>query len=174
TYNLPRFLNTRLPAKEEDFAMISFRRVCAAALASLALAATLGGQTPKPAPTPKATLASEMPATLKPVTTSFDYERRSVMIPMRDGVRLHTVILVPKGAKNAGMLLTRTPYDADAMTKPQSPHLGPSIEGYDNATDVIVEGGYIRVIQDVRGKHGSEGDYVMNRPLRGPLNPTNV
>jgi predicted acyl esterase len=69
-----------------------------------------------------------MPATLKPVTTSFDYERRSVMIPMRDGVRLHTVILVPKGAKNAGMLLTRTPYDADSMTKPQSPHLGPVLE----------------------------------------------
>jgi hypothetical protein len=46
--------------------------------------------------------------------------------------------------------------------------------GYDNATDVIVEGGYIRVVQDVRGKYGSEGDYVMNRPLRGPLNPTTV
>jgi predicted acyl esterase len=43
-----------------------------------------------------------------------------------------------------------------------------------NATDVIVEGGYIRVVQDVRGKHGSEGDYVMNRPLRGPQNPTPV
>ena len=37
--------------------------------------------------------------------------------------------------------------------------------------DVIVEGGYIRVVQDVRGKYGSEGDYVMNRPLHGPLNP---
>ncbi|MGC2467176.1 MAG: CocE/NonD family hydrolase, partial [Candidatus Acidiferrum sp.] len=47
-------------------------------------------------------------------------------------------------------------------------------EGYDNATDVIVEDGYIRVVQDVRGKYGSEGDYVMNRPLHGPLNPTNV
>ena len=42
------------------------------------------------------------------------------------------------------------------------------------ATDVIVEGGYIRVVQDVRGKYGSEGDYVMNRPLHGPLNPTPV
>ena len=93
---------------------------------------------------------------------------------MRDGVKLHTVILVPKGAKNAGILITRTPYDADGMTKPVSPHLAPVLQGYDNATDVIVEGGYIRVIQDVRGKHGSEGDYVMNRPLRGPLNPTNV
>ena len=47
-------------------------------------------------------------------------------------------------------------------------------DGYDNATDVIVEGGYIRVMQDVRGKYGSEGDYVMNRPLHGPLNPTPV
>ena len=39
---------------------------------------------------------------------------------------------------------------------------------------MIVEGGYIRVVQDVRGKYGSEGDYVMNRPLHGPQNPTPV
>jgi predicted acyl esterase len=39
---------------------------------------------------------------------------------------------------------------------------------------VILEGGYIRVVQDVRGKHGSEGDYVVNRPLRGPQNKTPV
>ncbi|MGE5098992.1 MAG: CocE/NonD family hydrolase, partial [Deltaproteobacteria bacterium] len=37
-----------------------------------------------------------------------------------------------------------------------------------------VPGGYIRVVQDIRGKYGSEGDYVMNRPLVGPLNPTTV
>ena len=37
-----------------------------------------------------------------------------------------------------------------------------------------MEGGYIRVVQDIRGKYGSEGDYVMTRPLRGPLNPTAV
>jgi hypothetical protein len=97
------------------------------------------------------------------------------MIPMRDGVRLHTVILVPKGAARAPMLLTRTPYNAtDLTTHAQSAHLGPILSGYDNATDVIVEGGYIRVVQDVRGKHGSEGDYVMNRPLHGPQNPTPV
>jgi hypothetical protein len=41
------------------------------------------------------------------------------------------------------------------------------------ADDAVVNGGYIRVLQDVRGKHGSEGDYVMTRPLHGPLNPTN-
>ena len=94
---------------------------------------------------------------------------------MRDGVRLHTVILVPKGAEHAPILLTRTPYSADQLTShAASSHLGPILYGYDNATDVIVEGGYIRVIQDIRGKYGSEGDYVMNRPLHGPLNPTPV
>ena len=120
-------------------------------------------------------LPSETPAKLVPVTDSFDYVRRDVMIPMRDGVKLHTVILVPKGATRAPILLTRTPYDANALTThAQSAHLGRILDGYDNATDVIVEGGYIRVVQDVRGKYGSEGDYVMNRPLHGPLNPTPV
>jgi putative CocE/NonD family hydrolase len=122
-----------------------------------------------------AQLPSETPPQFKPVTTDFDYVRRNVMIPMRDGVKLHTVILVPKGAKGAGILLTRTPYNATALTtRADSAHLGPSLFGYDNATDVIVDGGYIRVVQDVRGKYGSEGDYVMNRPLRGPQNPTPV
>ncbi|HXN53596.1 MAG TPA: CocE/NonD family hydrolase [Candidatus Acidoferrum sp.] len=120
-------------------------------------------------------LPSEAPARLEPVTTGFDYVRRDVMIAMRDGVKLHTVILVPKGAKGAGILLTRTPYEADAQTnRAASAHLGPTLSGYDNATEVIVEGGYIRVVQDVRGKYGSEGDYVMTRPLHGPLNPTPV
>src|SRR5580658_8683757 len=90
---------------------------------------------------------SETPADLKPATTGFDYERRETMIPMRDGVRLHTVILVPKGQKNAPILLTRTPYSADQLTtNMNSAHLGPSLYGYDNATDVIVEDGYIRVV----------------------------
>ena len=118
---------------------------------------------------------SEMPDHFQPVTTTWDYERREVMIPMRDGVKLHTVILVPKGAKNAPILFTRTPYDAKAMTSySSSSHLGPILEGYDNANEVIVQGGYIRVVQDIRGKYGSEGDFVMNRPLHGPQNPTPV
>ncbi len=67
---------------------------------------------------PKTNLAlpSETPAEFKTATASFDYDRRDVMIPMRDGVRLHTVILVPKGAKGAPILLTRTPYDANELT----------------------------------------------------------
>ncbi len=120
------------------------------------------------------TLPSETPQKFEPTNDGFDHVRREVMIPMRDGVRLHTVILVPKGAKNAPILLTRTPYDASGMTSKGSAHLAANLEGYDNATDVIVEGGYIRVVQDIRGKYGSEGDYVMNRPLVGPLNPTKV
>ncbi len=118
---------------------------------------------------------SETPTRLQPVTDSFDYARREAAIPMRDGVKLHTVILVPKGAAHAPILLTRTPYSADQLTThAASSHLGPILNGYDNATDVIVEGGYIRVIQDIRGKYGSEGDYVMNRPLHGAQNPTPV
>src|SRR6266705_2611423 len=130
---------------------------------------------PAPPPSTPATLPNETPTQITPVTDSFDYIRRDVMIPMRDGVKLHTVILVPKGAKNAPILLTRTPYDATNLTShAHSSHLGPILSGYDNATEVIVGGGYIRVVQDVRGKYDSEGDYVMNRPLRGPLNPTTV
>ena len=124
---------------------------------------------------------SETPAQFSNPPGLLDYERREVMIPMRDGVRLHTVILLPKslveahGAKRAGILLTRTPYDATGLTThAASTHLGPNLWGYDNATEVVVEDGYIRVVQDVRGKHGSEGDFVMNRPVHGPQNPTPV
>jgi putative CocE/NonD family hydrolase len=118
---------------------------------------------------------SETPSKFEPTNQGFNYVRRTVMIPMRDGVKLHTVILVPKGARNAPMLMTRTPYNADELTShSNSSDLGSILSGYDNATDVIVEGGYIRVVQDVRGKYGSEGDYVMNRPLVGPQNPTKV
>jgi putative CocE/NonD family hydrolase len=118
---------------------------------------------------------SETPAAFQQPTYGMDYERRDVMIPMRDGVKLHTVVLVPKGAKRAGILLTRTPYNATALTtNAPSTHLGTSLWGYDNATETIIAGGYIRVVEDIRGKYGSEGDYVMNRPIHGPLNPTPV
>jgi len=141
-------------------------------IAFLILTCSVFAQTP---PATTSTLSNESPASFAPVTDSFDYTRREVMIPMRDGVKLYTVILIPKGAKGAPILLTRTPYSAKAQTThAQSSHLASTLYGYDNATDVIIGGGYIRVIQDVRGKYGSEGDYVMTRPLRGPLNPTPV
>src|SRR3977135_4470537 len=57
-------------------------------------------------------LAPDIPAKFVPPTQAADYERRDVMIAMRDGVKLHTVILVPKGAARAPIVLTRTPYNA--------------------------------------------------------------
>ncbi|MGC2163430.1 MAG: CocE/NonD family hydrolase [Silvibacterium sp.] len=118
---------------------------------------------------------SETPVHFNAPTQGMDYTRRDVMIPMRDGVKLHTVILIPKGASHAGIVLTRTTYNADVLSQnTPSMHLGAALWGYDNAVEPIIEGGYIRVIQDIRGKYGSEGDYVMNRPIHGPLNPTPV
>ncbi len=128
-----------------------------------------------PAPASYPALPSETPAQFAPVTTSFNYVKRTVMVPMRDGVKLNTVIIIPRNATGAPVLLTRTPYDAGGLTShAESSDMMSILQGYDNAADVIVEGGYIRVVQDVRGKHGSEGDYLMNRPLSGPQNPTPV
>ena len=149
-----------------------FPSPCVAAILLGFSAVVAAGQAPAPQ---YPNYPSETPAAAHPATSWFDYARREAMIPMRDGVQLHTVILVPKGAKHAPILLTRTPYSADELTtQSASAHLGPILYGYDNATDVILDGGYIRVIQDIRGKYGSEGDYVMNRATRGPQNPTPV
>ncbi len=120
-------------------------------------------------------LPSETPDKFVPKTDSFDYERRDVMIPMRDGIKLHTVILIPSGAKDAPILLTRTPYNATELTSyNKSGHLISTLDGYDNADDMIVDAGYIRVVQDIRGKYKSEGAYQMNTPPIGPLNTTKI
>ena len=120
-------------------------------------------------------LPSETPATFVPRVESFDYTKREVMIPMRDGIKLQTVILIPHGAKRAPILLSRTPYGASSrIAKDSSAHLDALLDSNDVADEAVLHGGYIRVMQDVRGKYGSEGDYVMTRPLRGPLNPTAV
>ncbi len=144
-----------------------------------ALLAAAAATAQVPAPAPKyPDYPSEIPGAFTPTYDGWDYVKRTAEIPMRDGVKLHAVILVPKsalGSKSAPILLTRTPYDADELTKRNvSSHLGMALDGYDNPVETVVEGGYIRVVEDVRGKHGSEGDYVMNRPLHGPQNPTPV
>jgi putative CocE/NonD family hydrolase len=164
---------SRRPIRRPPGPGAAARGLAVVVLAVVAGAGRVPAQTAPPPQYPG--LLSETPAHFEPVTTSFDYVKRDVMIPMRDGVKLHTIILVPKGAHGAPILLTRTPYEAKVQTgHAESAHLGPILEGYDNATDVIVEDGYIRVVQDIRGKYGSEGDYVMTRPLHGPLNPTPV
>jgi putative CocE/NonD family hydrolase len=97
-----------------------------------------------------------------------DYIKRDVMIPMRDGIKLHTVIVIPKGARNAPILFTRTPYEAShRLSRNNSTHM---IATVPLADEVFAADGYIRVYQDVRGKYKSEGDYVMTRPVLGPLN----
>ena len=132
-------------------------------LAVLGMAAVAGAQTPPMQP--------DIPA-FKAPTEGFDYERREVMVPMRDGVKLFTVILVPRGAQHAPIILTRTPYHAASRARRyMSPHMLASLPMGD---EVFVSEGYIRVFQDVRGKYDSEGDYVMTRPLHGVLNPTAV
>src|SRR5260370_5879355 len=121
------------------------------------------------------TLPNETPGAFVTRNETFDYVKREVMIPMRDGVKLQTVILIPRGAQHAPILLTRTPYGAtERITKNSSAHLSALIDSTDVADDAVVNGGYILAMQDVRGKHGSEGGYVMTRPLRGPLNPSDV
>src|SRR6266404_5926090 len=115
-------------------------------------------------------MPSEMPPGFRAHTESFDYVKREEMIPMHDGVKLKTFILIPKGASKAPILLTRTPYNAsERVLRFNSAHLASVVPQMD---DTAVAAGYIIVYQDVRGKYGSEGDYVMTRPLKGPLNPT--
>jgi putative CocE/NonD family hydrolase len=133
-------------------------------LALAFLPAALGAQTPPMTP--------DIPPKFEVPTAAYDYVKRVVEIPMRDGVKLHTVIVIPKGATHAPMILTRTPYHADARAaRNRSPQMLATLPQGD---EVFVEDGYIRVFQDVRGKWGSEGEYVMTRPLRGPLNDTAV
>src|SRR5260370_8046104 len=129
---------------------------------SLRAATPLSNLLPPASPQAPATLPSESPTTFVPTNSGFNYDRREVMIPMRDGVKLHTVILVPKGAKNASILLTRTPYSATELTShAQSAPLGPILYGYDNATEAILESRYIHDLQDTPTKYDSERDSAM-------------
>ena len=138
---------------------------CAIGVAGLAMA-TLGAQQQT------APLTPDIPPRFDAPTAGYDYMKREEMIPMRDGVKLHTVIVVPKGARNAPMLLTRTPYNASARAQRNaSPSIVATLALFD---ELFAADGYIRIYQDVRGKYGSEGEYVMTRPLRGPLNNSNV
>ncbi len=134
-------------------------------LAAIALPVFLASAQEKPA-------ANDIPKVFNAPTTAHDYTKREVMIPMRDGVKLHTVIVVPKGAHDAPILLTRTPYNASKRTaRNDSPNM---LAALPQGDEVFVAAGYIRVFQDVRGKYKSEGEYLMTRPVRGPLNATST
>jgi uncharacterized protein len=103
---------------------------------------------------------------------SADFIRREAMVPMRDGVKLYTVIVFKKGTSKAPILLSRTPYDAHESThRVASQRIVDVLDAMDAE---FVEDGYIRVYQDIRGLHRSEGAWVLNRPLAGPLNDTGI
>ena len=132
---------------------------------------------------PLAIVAAAPPATVTPMTPDTvakydpvlpeaDYIKRVAMVPMRDGTKLYTVIVMKKGTTSGPILLSRTPYNAKSSM---------SREDSQSVVDILpimykefVNDGYIIVQQDIRGLHNSEGEFVMNRPIVGPLNNTGI
>ena len=142
-----------------------FSFVCAGFLIAAAGAAT---QSP-PRVTP---MTPDVVEKYEQMLPSADYVRREEMVPMRDGAKLFTVVVMKKGAANAPILLSRTPYEASKSTgRVDSQRIVDILEVMDAE---FVEDGYIRVYQDIRGMHKSEGAWVLNRPLAGPLNDTGI
>src|ERR1700728_3816821 len=145
--------------------MSLFRHISSAGVLGVALFAAS-------APAQTAPMTPNILSTFTPPHIGYDYVKRVEMIPMRDGVKLYTVIVIPKGAHDAPIVLTRTPYNAKkGAERTDSPHM---IDLLPTGDADFVRAGYIRVFQDIRGKYGSEGDYIMTRPPIGPLNHTNT
>jgi putative CocE/NonD family hydrolase len=89
-----------------------------------------------------------------------NYEKREVRIPMRDGARLFTAIYSPKDKSvTYPILMRRTPYSV-------APYGERSFPGTIGPSDVLTRGGYIFVLQDVRGAYMSEGRFVNMTPHR--------
>jgi putative CocE/NonD family hydrolase len=140
-------------------------RLTASLLPLLALAAA-------PPPKPVTPMTPDVVASYDPVLPQADFVKRVAMVPMRDGTKLYTVIFMKKGVSNAPIILSRTPYDAKSSTA-RTPS--------QSVVDILpimykefVNDGYIIVEQDIRGLHNSEGTFVMNRPIVGPLNKTGI
>jgi putative CocE/NonD family hydrolase len=90
------------------------------------------------------------------------YQKKTIMVPMRDGVRLFTVILAPVYQKSElPFLITRTPYGADIPVKEGTVFSLSSASNF--AT--LAKSGYIFVLQDIRGKYKSEGTMQIHQPI---------
>ena len=138
----------------------------------LSLLLTAAGGAVRAEGAPVDTLKSDLAPDYKAATAETDYVRREVMIPMRDGVKLYTLIVMKRGVTRGPILMERTPYGADSnAAHSSSQHLAERVSSSDAP---YVEDGYILVWQDVRGRYRSEGVYVTNRPLTGPLNSTGI
>ena len=137
---------------------------------SLLLAASAAAKAPPSAAvTP---MTPDVVASYDEVRPEADYIKRVVMVPMRDGTKLYTVIVMKKGTTSAPILLSRTPYDAkESTSRSASQKITEILPAMD---EEFVNDNYIRVYQDIRGLHHSEGEFVMTRPIIGPLNHTNV
>src|SRR5262252_9608989 len=94
---------------------------------------------------------------------SADFIRREAMVPMRDGVKLYTTWVMKKGVTKGPILLSRSPYDAHHSTHRVASQRGVDVLEVMDAE--FFDDGYIRVYQDLRGLHRSEGQYILNRPL---------
>jgi putative CocE/NonD family hydrolase len=142
-----------------------------ALLTLLWTAATASAQTQT---APEKTGADQMAHGFQPPAVERNYDRRTVMLPMHDGIKLFTVIFVPKGAHDAPIMLTRTPYNAAGhLRNPSAAAARTLIDELPLGDEGFVENGYIRVYQDVRGKYGSEGPYVMTPlPVNSGFNST--
>jgi hypothetical protein len=132
-------------------------------------APTLGQTAPTAITISPVQTGTDIPVKWQAPTADQDFTSREVMIPMRDGVKLHTLIIVPRGAINAPMLLERTPYDANSVLSGNSSHLRDRLFPGDRTW---ADARYVMVEQDIRGKYGSQGKYVMTRPVIGALNPS--
>jgi uncharacterized protein len=141
-------------------------------IAACSFAASLLAADTPPAQSNDNVSLNDIPKDFKDKLANEDFIKREEMIPMRDGIKLKTIILLPKGVQGAPMVLTRTPYDV--AERAQRSVSGSLLATLPLSDEDFVRARYIRVWQDVRGKYGSEGDFVMTRPVRGPFNPTST
>ncbi|MBA3835617.1 MAG: CocE/NonD family hydrolase [Sphingomonas sp.] len=143
------------------------RRVFAALLASVLSCVVWAPATSQAAPP-----ISDIPPGFAPSDDLKDFTIREVKIPMRDGAKLHTNLVIPKGVQRAPIIFSRTPYSADgAITGVASNRFSMALP---TTYAELAAAGYIIAVQDVRGRYKSEGEYVISRPLIGRLNPTDV
>jgi putative CocE/NonD family hydrolase len=86
--------------------------------------------------------------------TRAHYIKHEYRVPMRDGIKLFTVVYVPKDVGQAyPIMMQRTPYSvAPYGIDSYKPLLGPS--------ELFEKEGFIFVYQDVRGRYMSEGEFV--------------